>query len=320
MRTPDSAALRADREPLTLVSASGLKIAATIETPTPAASASTVVVIVPSYARTMRQQFLIAWYLLRHGFRVVRYDNTRHVGVSDGDILDFTLESAIEDLNAVVTCVRNRLQPPEIAVVASSLGFRVALRALSDLQHVALLVGLVGVVNVRRTLEQAIGIDFVRRYNENSLERDLQHSVSGHVVNVFPFISAIVRNDLDTLASTIADLGRCSFPVVQIASEDDAWISLDEVNQALTGAGGARENRLYYLPGVRHDLSRNPAATALAMQKMIAVLTEFSPGPALKEEDVVHPAFVEIVRGYKHEAAMEQERLRSGRQPRETGC
>ncbi|MBI1925492.1 hypothetical protein HYR99_14720 [Candidatus Poribacteria bacterium] len=292
------------REPFAVRSENNLKIAGFVETALETPKTAPVVVSVPTYGKTMRDHFAISWYLLRHGFRVVRYDNTCHIGASEGDVFDFTLRSAIADVLAVTRYVTETVRPPSLGVVAPSLAFRVAIRAFRNFGDLSLLFALVGVVNLRFTLTQVTGIDFFQEYEEGRLPPS--YTVLGHKVGS-PFLVTAVQDDLASLKSTRADLRRCPFPIVYIAAEKDLWVNLKEVQQAFFKAGDEHERCLFYLPAVHHHLSKNPVAAALAMEQMVVSCSQYVGLRPIRAEEVIHPSLVEMVRVNKFERSLEKE-------------
>ena len=304
------------RDPFMVKSEDGMTIVGLVERALDTPQAAPVVIITPTYGKTIRDYFMISWYLLQHGFRVVRYDNTCHIGASHGDIWHFTLRSAIADLLAVTRYVTETVRPPSWGVVAPSLAFRVAIRAFcgygdatsSSYGDASLLFSLVGVVNFRYTLYQVIEVDLFQEHEEDRLPPD--YEVLGHVVGA-PFITTAAEDDLVTLESTIADLRRCAFPIVHVAGEDDPWVRLENVEKAYAEDGHSQAHRLFYLPAVHHNLAKNPVAAALAMQQMVIACSQYVGHQPIEADDVVHPNLLEIVRVNKLEKSLDKKGYRA---------
>ena len=55
-----------------------------------------VVLVAPGFARRMRHMAPVALYLASAGFKVYRCDYLDHVGLSDGEIYDFTMTTMYE--------------------------------------------------------------------------------------------------------------------------------------------------------------------------------------------------------------------------------
>jgi len=283
--------------PFSLRSPSGERIVGCLDTVRQARGDEPLVVIPPAFGRTMRDSVALSWYLLAHGHRVVRFDNVCSEGVSDGSILDFTLSRTIADLNAVLGFVRDELRPARLGVVAVSLSFRSAARALVGSREIGLLFALVGTPCVRRTIAAAVGFDAF-----NVVERDgtlaPTYVIDGHEVRAREFVVDAVGAGLDDLAGTREDLARCPFPVVAVAGEEDGWVDSEDVKLVLAPpeAGGSVAREVLLLPGVSHHLGRNPVATALALQEMVVWCMRTLQGVEPTGEDVRHPTITELVR------------------------
>jgi pimeloyl-ACP methyl ester carboxylesterase len=242
----------------------------------------------------MRDSLILAWYLLAHGFRVVRFDNTRHEGTSEGDMIDFTIGSAIDDLGAVIEFAKRELGAETYGVVGVSLSFRAAVRALHARDDARLLFGIVGTPNVRHTIRMAVGIDLFAMADGGAAFAP-SYSVDGHAVDGGQFARDGIARGLDLLAGTRAEVAACRFPVAVVAGEEDEWVLVDDVRAALDAPSSFARAALV-LPGVSHRLGKNPIATALALREMVVWCARELEGRALAADDVVHPTVTELVR------------------------
>ncbi|MGH2361276.1 MAG: PilZ domain-containing protein, partial [bacterium] len=66
-----------------------------------------VVIIAPGYGQTALDTITLSYYLAHHRLRVLRYDHTNHVGLSDGELQQTTLRSMQADLLKVVEFVQH---------------------------------------------------------------------------------------------------------------------------------------------------------------------------------------------------------------------
>ena len=204
----------------------GRSIRCLLETPEPADHETPCVVVLPSYALSMRHFGPASMFLTRNGFRSLRFDYTNHVGASDGDVYDFKLSSAAADVRTVLAALREWGVPGPVGVLSVSMGARIAFRALRGRSDVAAMVSLVGVVNLRDTMQSVVGEDVVAECLRGDVPRDrevLGYHISGR------FASDAVDHDLHSLESTKRDVAQCQFPITHVYAEDDAWTRLDEV-------------------------------------------------------------------------------------------
>jgi hypothetical protein len=297
-------ALRINRDPFVVPSASGLRIVGLVEAAEDTLPAAPVIIVVPGLGTTLRQYFVHSWYLLQQGLRVVRYDATCHPGASDGEFTEFTSRSVVEDLQAVRCYVTDTLRPPTWGVAAPSMAFRVALRALREGDTPDLLFAIVGAVNVRSSLAKLMGVDVFQEYAEGRMQHS--YTLLGHHGSMRPFVEQALRDDFVTLESAIEDLRRCRFPIVHLAAEKDPWVDPEEVERVYRETEGAQERRLLYLPAVHHDLSKNPVAAALALEQMVVFCAQYVGRRTIQPGDVTHPNFLELVRLNRLELARER--------------
>jgi hypothetical protein len=286
----------------------GLTIRGLLEEPPSANPEAPCVVIVPSFARKIRHFLPAAMHLTSNGFRAVRFDFTRHIGASDGDIFDFTASSAVQDLPCVLDALRAHGVQAPFGVVSVSLGSRFAVRALQGRDDVAMLISLVGVVNVQDTLHRVLGFDAVGRYLQSGTASD--DEVFGYTVGG-GFTRDLVEQDMHTLESTRHDLARCGFPIVQVSAESDDWSNLADVDAAFSRADVRSPRELYVLSAASHKLEHNPEGARVALRLAISRLARELKGEHLDPRDVVSPAFSQVVEKNQWELSLEQ----SGYQP-----
>jgi acyl transferase len=114
------------------------------------------IVVGAGFCRRMHHFAPVALYGAYNGFRVCRYDPVNHVGLSDGELWNFTLGDSCDSLRAAIDWTFERTgQRP--AVVATSLTARMAYQVAAETDRVARVITAVGVVNVRATLARVFG-------------------------------------------------------------------------------------------------------------------------------------------------------------------
>jgi len=268
-----------------------------------------VVLLVPPYAKTIRDMFFASLYLTLNGFRTIRYDNTNHIGASDGRIFDYTLSSALEDLTNVLPAVRGRYPEAPLGVFSTSLGARIAFRALAEHDGVSLLVSLVGVVHVQDTLRRVMGRDFVEELLEGRLTTEVWE-VLGYDVGR-QFIEDTVGAGWYSRESAGKEVAACLTPIMHISTEQDDWAHLPDV-EAVFGNGSRAPRELFVIPGSSHHLEKNPSAARLALVQAVAGLQRYTNGGRAEADEVRCPNFVELVRKNKHERHMEKIGYRAG--------
>ena len=86
------------------------------------------VLLCPEYGTTQHAYVALAYTLAGRGFHVLRYDHSRHIGLSDGDPSQTTFTSLEDDLDAVLTFAQENWPQRPLTLLASDLLGRIALR------------------------------------------------------------------------------------------------------------------------------------------------------------------------------------------------
>ena len=79
------------------------------------------VIIPPAFGKRKETYFLLALYLKKNGFGVVRYDDSHSLGESDGEIRDLTLSRSTENIIATVDFLSRLLKVKTIGLIPFSL-------------------------------------------------------------------------------------------------------------------------------------------------------------------------------------------------------
>jgi Lysophospholipase len=108
-----------------------------------------VVIIAPGYGQTALDAITSSYYLAHHRLRVLRYDHTNHVGLSDGELQQMTLRSMQADLLKVVAFVQHTWPTAPLIVIASDMTARVALKMAIQARPLDLLLLINPVVDVQ---------------------------------------------------------------------------------------------------------------------------------------------------------------------------
>lgn len=236
---------------------------------------SPLIIISPGYGETKKEYVTLAYYLASNGFHVLRYDYTNHVGESDGDIVRTTLTGMRQDLCAIVDYAERTWPASPVAVIACSLGGRVALKAAAHDRRVKLLVLLTGIVDVQATLLAVHHDDLIGTYLQG-MRRGVTN-VLGFNVDLDRFSDDAIREGYSDLRTTIQDAGEIGTPVILITAEHDVWVRQDSVREVQT-ALGSHLRHFYLIPEALHRLHENPRkARAVFRQLVTCCREEFYP-------------------------------------------
>ncbi len=272
-----------------------------------------VVVLAGGFAQRMRHMGAIAAYLVANGALVYRFDPVRHPGLSDGNVGSFSL-SALSDSLQAVRELAEKENPGETPVaVASSLAARAAVRLATRGSGFARLVLLVGVVDYRRTLAQALGTDY-STWTIDELPATI--TIEGQVCDP----RAVWLDERDQrwggAEETVIDLLSVRVPVINFVSVSDEWVDAEQVEGIFRlGAGG--ERYIVRLPEGQHRISANPVAlrTLLRMLTTVALCPQDRIAEVVATQDdlpvIAEPGFDELVTLTVQERARERAEARS---------
>jgi SAM-dependent methyltransferase len=200
----------------------------------------------------------LSCYLAHHRLRVLRYDHTNHVGLSDGELQQTTLRSMQADLLKVVEFVQHTWPTAPLIVMASDMTARVALKMAVQSRPLDLLLLINPVVDIQAMLMTVHGHDLVADHRYG-LRRGIANLL-GLDVNIDRFVGDIVAGHFTDLASTIADLRLLRSPSAILTTPNRPLGPLPpaDLPQAFLTALGAH-TRLATLPAplIGQDLPLN---------------------------------------------------------------
>jgi PAS domain S-box-containing protein len=163
-----------------------------------------VVIIAPGYGQTALDASTLSYYLAHYQLRVLRYDHTNHVGLSDGELEQTTLRSMQADLLKVVEFVQHTWPTAPLIVMASDLTARVAIKMAVQSRPLDLLLLINPVVDIQAMLMTVHGHDLVADHRYG-LRLGIANLL-GLIVNVDRFVGDLVAGRFTDLASTIEDV------------------------------------------------------------------------------------------------------------------
>ena len=236
-----------------------------------------VVIIAPGYGQTALDAMTLAYYLAHHRLRVLRYDHTNHVGLSDGELQQTSLRSIQADLLKVVEFVQHTWPTAPLIVMASDMTARVALKMAVQSRPIDLLILINPVVDIQAMLMTVHGHDLVSDHRYG-LRRGIANLL-GLNVNVDRFVGDIVAGHFTDLASTIADLRllRSPLAIVTIPSSPLGPLPPADLPQAFLTALGTH-TRLATVPAplIGQDLPLNephPKAFRQILEQIAATVS-----------------------------------------------
>lgn len=252
------------------------------------------IVMSPKYGETKKNNLQLAYHLAANGLCVLRFDQTCHLGESEGEMRDFSLAGGADDILASIDWLERSFGIEKVILLASSLSVRSALRATALTSSVEHCVCLVGVVSLQTTLWRIYGEDLIGNHIKGlPLEtRDM----FGFDIQEESFFESAIATDMHDLAGTGRDLDRISVPVTYYHAERDAWVDFEEVRQVFDGRSNVRLQRI---AGAMHEIKENPKAAEQTFARIVRDCIEIAGGPVPAE--VVQPKREELFRQNKIE-------------------
>lgn len=198
-----------------------------------------VVIIAPGYGQTALDASTLSYYLAHHRLRVLRYDHTNHVGLSDGELQQTSLRSMQADLLKVVEFVQHTWPTAPLIIMASDMTARVALKMAVQSPPLDLLLLINPVVDIQAMLMTVHGHDLVADHRYG-VRRGIANLL-GLNLNVDRFVGDIIGGHFTDLASTIADLRLLRSPsaILTIPSSPLGPLPPADLPQAFLNALGS---------------------------------------------------------------------------------
>jgi alpha-beta hydrolase superfamily lysophospholipase/ubiquinone/menaquinone biosynthesis C-methylase UbiE len=249
-----------------------------------------VVVLAPGYGETKREYITLAYYLASNGFNVLRYDHTDHVGESDGDHEQTSLTNMKQDMATMLDFAKQNWGQSKVALVATSLAGRVALKVLSEDRQVDQLILISGIVDVRATLASVHQEDLIGDYLDGhgrSAVNALGFNVNSHI-----FLKDAVEGKFSDLATTIQDAQGMTSPLIWFSAEQDAWVEKESLQQIFE-AFQPQQCRTCLIPEGLHRLQENPRK-ARAVYRDIVFACQEQLAWHLSTDELIEPSRKEI--------------------------
>ncbi|HEU4684660.1 MAG TPA: PilZ domain-containing protein [Nitrospira sp.] len=226
-----------------------------------------VLIISPGYGQTARDYVEFSRYLAHHRLRILRYDHSNHIGMSDGELQNTTLRGMQTDLAKVVEFVQHTWPAARIVVLASDLAARAALK-MAVHHPVDLLLLVNPVIDVGDLLLKVHGHDLVADYRYG-LRRGISNLL-GLNVNLDQFVGDIVAGRLTDLASTLEDIRLLRTPLAIISSPQHSSSPLpaSDLPHAFMAALGT-QTRMVSIPSALANQSLGAADVPAAFRQVL---------------------------------------------------
>jgi len=260
------------------------------------------VVIPPGYGEMKTDALMLAYYLAKNGFVVLRYDATDHVGESEGDILNTMLSTMEKDVTGSIDYLKSTYPDLPIGVIATSLSARAALRASVSDRRIRFVIGIASVVHLQATLKSVYKADLVAAYESGKI-RGTADILGFNVCD--DFLADATKNGFHTLEGTQQDLAKTAATVTLFACERDPWVNLEDVKKVIDSDSKATR-QIIVIPSAFHNMYEDHATARDVLKKIVAGTISSIKKIHFDADSVVEPTIREIA----HEARLERQRTR----------
>jgi ubiquinone/menaquinone biosynthesis C-methylase UbiE/pimeloyl-ACP methyl ester carboxylesterase len=267
------------------------------------------VVVAPKYGETKKNNLQLAYYLAANGLNVLRFDQTNHVGESEGRMQDFTLPGAADDIVGCYDFLEAKGYAKQAVLVSNSLSARCAFRAAVSERRITRLVSVVGVVNMQHTLHAVYNEDIFGTYLQGrhwGLTDILGFDINGEI-----FLGTAVDAQMHDLAGTVADIAQLRVPLFYFFAMNDTWVRYEDVVKATENQPLAK---LVAVEGAMHEVRENPKAAEEVFRRVVWCCLSESDYPGDEHAKLQIPDKKLILAQNKQE----RERLRRSETPAET--
>ena len=209
----------------TLRNRSGHLLALSHDSPTPMQSTTLPIVLLPpGYGMTQQAYLTFAYNLTMSGLRVLRYDHSNHIGLSEGNALQTTMTSLEDDLDTVLAYARQQWPGSPFTMLASDLVARLALRRRDWHRLIRRLILFNPTLDLRQTLIALHGRDVIQEYLEGG--RFGHGNLLGMPLDIDRFLNDAVAAQYADATTLQQDLAHCETDVVFVTSSSEAQASI----------------------------------------------------------------------------------------------
>ena len=181
------------------------------------------IVLSPGYGTTQHSYLSVAYALAGTGLRVLRYDHSRHIGLSDGDPSHTAFTSLEDDLDAVLAFAHTHWPESPITLLASDLVGRVALRREDWQRRLQRLILLNPTLDLRSSLQALHQRDLVQEHLAGT--RLGLGNLLGIPLDIDHFLADAVAAQYTDLEPLYSELSHCSTDVVMLTPGESTWDS-----------------------------------------------------------------------------------------------
>jgi|GEM_PF-2517658 len=208
------------------------------------------IIIPPAYGKRKETYFLLALYLKKNGFGVIRYDDSCGPGESDGEIENTTLSKSALNITATLDFVSQKLKARKIGLVPFSLAARPAIKVAASDKRIDFLFPIVGAPDIEGLLSRVYGENLIADYKGDKRRGLL--NVLGFFIDSDNFLGDAVQKGFSDMDSAKKDMAKIKIPVVWFCGEQDPWVDVEQVEEVLAAHPDEGSVLKAVIPGLSH--------------------------------------------------------------------
>lgn len=230
------------------------------------------ILLCPGYGTTQQQYVAVAYALAAAGLQVLRYDHSRHIGLSDGDPSHTTFTSLEDDLDSILTYAHTQWPSTPLTLLAPDLLGRIALRRQDWQRRLHRLILLNPTLDLRSCLSTLHQRDLVQEHLTGT--RLGLGNLLGLPLDIDLFLADAVAAQYTNVAALQEELSQCATDVVILTTGEaapDCAIpapSLSVLSDAMNRLG-SRARRVSLSPPTPTTGGLTPSLLTASSQQLI---------------------------------------------------
>ncbi len=179
-----------------------------------------IVLLCPGYGMTQQAYVAFAYLLAESGLRVLRYDHSCHLGLSDGDPAQTTFTSLEDDLDTVLAFTQKMWPGASLTMVASDILGRIALRRQDWHRLIRRLILINPTLDLRNCLSTLHQRDLVQEHLAGI--RFGLGNLLGIPLDIDRFLADAIAAQYTDVTALRNDLTHCDTEVVIVTASPEA--------------------------------------------------------------------------------------------------
>jgi len=264
-----------------------------------------IVIVTPQYEGTIRTNSMMMLFLYMNGYSILRFDFCDSEGLSEGKFFNFTMSSALLDLETVVNhLLKTRNKQCIVPVVGNSISARILYRMLSTKNYEQLnFISVFGILDMTRALyESTNGNVVVAEMIKNTAHHFIDYRIVRKKINMNNFVSDILKNSFHSFEITVEEISKISNDIYLIAGEKDTWAPMYQNIKAFKNNQKSLK-KIVKIANAGHELYKNPSSARRSFRSVIEILDSIY---RKSRTEILEPDFTLVISRDSHERKREQ--------------